>query len=110
MGVKTCCRQSVRCLHWYLLYKQNVGEVKKKINKMYERIEKNRRTATYAAVRLKLIPSADAVVLNDVVHVLVASAGEVDEDRTVGQSLGQLNAVSNGVGTFDGRDDAFHTS
>ena len=51
---------------------------------------------------------AQAVVLQDVVHVLIAAAGEVDEDGASAHLLGQLHAVGNRMGAFDGGDDALH--
>ena len=54
------------------------------------------------------ILSTDTVFLNDIIHVLIAAAGEVDEHGAFAHGLGQLHAVGNGMGAFDSRDDALH--
>ena len=52
---------------------------------------------------------AEAVVFDDVVHVLVAASGEVDEDAAglVGRLARQADGVGEGVAAFEGGDDAF---
>ena len=51
--------------------------------------------------------SADAVIFDDVVHVLIAAAGKVDQHGAFTHGLGQLHAVGYGVGAVDGGNDAF---
>mgnify|MGYP007132059168 CR=1 FL=1 len=52
---------------------------------------------------------SDTVLLDDVIHILIASAGEVDEHRTLAHRLCELHAVGNRVGAFDRGDDALHS-
>ena len=52
---------------------------------------------------------ADAVVFDDVVHVLVTATRQVDEHRALVHRLGEFHAVRNGVRAFDGGDDALET-
>ena len=52
---------------------------------------------------------SDTVLLDDVIHILIASAGEVDEHRTLAHRLCELHAVGDRVGAFDRRDDALHS-
>ena len=59
---------------------------------------------------LVFIYLSDAVVFDDIVHVLITAAGEVDEDGAVVHGLGKLHGVGNGVGTFDGGDYALEAS
>ena len=52
---------------------------------------------------------ANTVFFDDIVHVLVAAAGEVDQHRAVIHALRQLDAVGNGVCALDGGDDTLQT-
>ena len=49
---------------------------------------------------------SDTKVFDDVVHILITTAGQVDQHRAGAHGLCQLHAVSHGVGALDGRDDA----
>ena len=51
---------------------------------------------------------AYAVLLNDIVHVLVAASGEVDEDGALVHLPGQLHGIGNSMRTLDGRNDTLH--
>ena len=51
---------------------------------------------------------ASAVFLNDIVHILIAAAGKVDEDGALVHPLCQLHGIGNGMGTLNGRNDALH--
>ena len=55
-----------------------------------------------------LLPNSE--ILNYVIHILVATAGEVDEDGTVTHTLGQLHAVGHGVGRLNGGNDTLQPS
>ena len=57
-----------------------------------------------------ILISSHTVIFDDVVHILVASAGEVDQHRTVGHALGQLHAVSHGVGRLNGGNNTLQPS
>lgn len=49
---------------------------------------------------------SDTVLFNDIVHILVASAREVDEDRALAHFLSQLHTVSHRVCAFKCGDNA----
>jgi len=48
-------------------------------------------------------------MLNDIIHILVASSREVDQHRTVLHRFGKLHTERNCMRTFDGGDDTFQT-
>ncbi len=50
---------------------------------------------------------AQAVLSDDEIDVFVAAAAEVDEDGLEGVGLGQFAGVGDGMGAFEGGDDAF---
>ena len=59
-----------------------------------------------AKQRLKYLELPQTEVFKNVVHVLVASAGEVDEHGAVFHFLGKLHAVCDCVRALDGGNDA----
>ena len=56
-----------------------------------------------------MVQLSDTVLFDDEVHILVASAGEVDQNGAVAHGLGELHPVSDGVGAFDRGNDALET-
>ena len=52
---------------------------------------------------------SDTVLFDDVIHVFIAAAGEANEDGAFAHLFGQLDAVGNGMGAFDGGDDTLHS-
>ena len=48
-------------------------------------------------------------MLDDVIHILIAAAGEVDQNRSLAHRLGKLDAVRHGVRALDRGDNALKT-
>ena len=67
------------------------------------------KAASESLVNGRLIAvSANPIFFDDIIHILIPTAGEIDEHGALAHGLCQLHAVGNSVRAFDGRNDALH--